>query len=565
MSLPPAPRDAPAARPGVAPVTVFEAADSLSHIATGRPAGDAPTDDTTASGASLSRRTAGAFAWRFTSETSKLALQLSVQITLARLLPVEAFGLLAVAMLVINFGTRLYEIGTGPAIIQRLALTDVHIRVAFTLSLLSGTLFTLIVWLGAPAIASLFRAEPVTPVLRVIGLVFLIGSISTTAESLLQRRMDYRSLLTIEIVSYAVGYAAVGIGLALLHQGVWSLAWATLSQAALRSTMLLAKVRHPARLSLAGREVRDLMNFGIGMTLSRIASFSAQNADYFVVSRWLGTVALGLYSRAYQLMLLPIYQFSSIINVVLFPAYSSIQDDCARLRHGYLASITAASMVAFPAFTMLAIVAPELMTGVFGPQWSGAARPLQILCIAGAAYCIYSLADSLTRAKGALYVKFLYQSIYALCVFGGAMLARSRGISGVAVAVLGATVVAYLLMAHLSLRLTHTGWRPFLHAQLPAIAICSVVAAAGILVASLLRAAGAGALAVCVVTLMCASAVAVVAAFAFPSRYQNQSVVEGLVAVRSYGFEQLVALRCRCAADMRVAGSSIARVLLHWS
>jgi O-antigen/teichoic acid export membrane protein len=514
-------------------------------------------------GASLSRRTVSAFGWRFTSESSKLALQLAVQITLARLLPVEAFGLLAVAMLVINFGSRVSEIGTGPAIIQRLTLTERHVRVAFSLSLASGALFTLIVWFGAPAIAALFHAGAVTSVLRLIGFVFVISGVGTTAESLLQRRMDYRRLLKIDLVSHAVGYAGVGISLAVLHYGVWSLAWATLAQTAVRSMMLLLTARHPARLSLGGREVRDLMNFGIGMTLSRLASFAAQNADYFVVSRWLGTVALGLYSRAYQLMMLPIYQFTSINNAVLFPAYSSIQDDSARLRHGYLASIAVASMVVFPAFTMLAIVAPELMTGVFGPQWFGAVQSLQILCVAGAAYCIYSLADSLTRAKGALCVKFLYQSVYALCVFGGATLARSWGISGVAFAVLVATLVAYLLMAHLSLRLTHTDWRAFLLAQLPATAICSAVGVAGILVATLLRAGGVGPLAVCAVTLMAASAAGILAVFALPTRYQNATVAAGLVAVKTYGLDQMVVLRCRGLTDMRVATSSLARALLR--
>ncbi len=512
-------------------------------------AADCAASDAPAAGASLSKRTLGAFAWRLASESSRLVLQLAVQITLARLLPVRAFGLLAVAMLVVNFASRVSEMGTGPAIIQRLVLTDMHVRVAFSLSILSGALFTVAVWIGAPLIASLFGAEAVTPVLRLIGFVFLIGSVGTTAESLLQRRMDYRTLLKIELVSYALGYAGVGIALALMNQGVWALAWATLMQMTVRSTMLVAMAPHPARPSLAGRETRDLLNFGVGMTLSRLASFAAQNGDYFVVSRWLGTFALGLYSRAYQLMALPIYQFSGILNAVLFPAYSSIQEDSERLRHGYLTSIALSSMVVFPVLTVFAIVAPELMTGAFGPRWAGAARPLQILCVAGAAYCIYNLADSLVRAKGALYVKFFYQTIYAVLVVGGAMLARSRGISGVALAVLVATVVAYLLMAHLSLRLTHTRWRPFVYAQLPAMAISSVVACSGIAVASLLRAAEAGPLAVCGGTICAASAAGLVALFVLPIRYHDATVAAAMVAAKKYGGAQLTLLWRRYRAE----------------
>src|SRR5262249_48614827 len=226
----------------------------------------------------------------------------------------------------------------------------------------------------------------------------------------------------------------------------------------------------------ARREAQQLLNFGFGQTLARLATFAAQNGDYFVVSRWLGTTALGYYSRAYQLMCLPIYQFSSILNAVLFPAYATIQTDPERLQRGYLGSICLSAIVVFPALTTMGVVATELMTGAFGPQWAPAAAPLQILCAAGACFCIYNLADSLVRARGAVYLKFFYHSIYALAVFGGAIAGSRWGITGVAIGVVGANGLVYLLMARLSLRLTGSGWRLFLLAQLPAVAVSGAVA-----------------------------------------------------------------------------------------
>jgi PST family polysaccharide transporter len=327
------------------------------------------------------QRTANAFVWRLVSESSKFALQMGVQVTLARLLPVEAFGVLAIASLLINFGFCMAEIGTGPALIQRAEITAKHVRVAWSLSVMCGALVSLGIWMGAPVIAALFRADAAAPVLRLIGLVFVIGSAGTTAESLLQRRMDYRRLLCVELLSYGCGYAVLGITLAALNYGVWALAWGTVAQSTLKTSLLLLLSPHSLRPCLARAEAGQLLNFGVGMTLGRLASFSAQNADYFVVARWLGTTALGFYSRAYQLMCLPIYQFSSILNYVLFPAYSSIQTEPDRLRRGYLGSVCLASLVVFPALTTMAIVAPELMITMFGPQWAPAAPALRILCV----------------------------------------------------------------------------------------------------------------------------------------------------------------------------------------
>lgn len=498
---------------------------------------------------SLSKLTMDSFAWRLLSESSKLVLQVGVQVALARLLPVDAFGLLAVAMLVVNFGARLSEMGTGPALIQRATITATHVRVAFSLAAVSGALLSAATWFGAPLVAALFKVPEVAPPLRLIGLMFVFGSLGTTAESLMQRRMEYRRLLRVELVSYGVGYALVGIVLALLRCGIWALAWAIVVQSIVRTAMLLVMAPHPARPCLSTREAGQLLNFGVGMTLGGLASFTAQNAATFVVARWLGTTALGLFSRAYQLMYLPIYQFSSILCLVLFPAYSTIQADPERVERGYLGSLCLSALVMFPAFAAMAIVAPELMTGVLGPQWAAAAVPLRILCVAGAFYCIYTLADAVARGMGAVYAKFVNQAVYAVAVFAGAWAAKGWNTAGVAVGVLCATVLVYGLMAHLSLRVTRSEWRRFFRAQLPGIAVAVAVAAIGAPIASMLRAATPDPLVVLAGTLAACGAAWAAAAAALPRRWLTASVREMIANATTAGVEAAAGLRRRYRPD----------------
>src|SRR5262245_60385302 len=108
-------------------------------------------------------RTRIAFTWRFASESLKFVLQLTVMIILARLVSVDQFGLLALAMVVTNLVIRVSEIGIYYAVIQRKDLTDTHIRVAFTLSTLFGLFFTAVVYVIAPLAATLLRNDEVTP------------------------------------------------------------------------------------------------------------------------------------------------------------------------------------------------------------------------------------------------------------------------------------------------------------------------------------------------------------------------------------------------------------------
>ena len=268
------------------------------------------------------------------------------------------------------------------------------------------------------------------------------------------------------------------------------------------------------------------------MTLDRLASFAAQKADYFVVARWLGPTALGFYSRAFQLMCLPIYSLSSILNAVLFPAYSSIQRDPDRLRRGYLGSVCLSAMGVFPVLTMLAIVAPDLMATVFGPHWAPAGPALRILCLAGILFCVYVLSDSLVRASGAVYRKFVYNTVYLLAVLTGASIGTRWGIGGVAAGVVAATAVAYVLMSRVSLRLTRTGWRPFFAAQGPGVALSCAVAAAGIPAAGLLRTGGFAPLIVLIGTSGIAAVAALAAALTIPDEWLTSSVREPLCNAR---------------------------------
>ncbi|HEX5081455.1 MAG TPA: lipopolysaccharide biosynthesis protein [Blastocatellia bacterium] len=466
-------------------------------------------------------RAVNAFAWRFVSESLKFVLQLTVMVILARLVRVDQFGLLALAMVVTNLVIRISEIGIYYAVVQRKDLTDTHIRVAFTLSTLFGLFFMAVVYMTAPLAATLLRNDEVTPILRLMSVIFLFMNLGSTAMGLLQKKLDYRNLLIAELCSYGIGYALVSVALALLGYGVWALAWASVIQFMLRSALLLWLSPHPKRPSLALEEARQLLAFGVGSSLSTLANYAAINGDYFVVGRWLGATALGLYSRAYQLMTLPMMQFTSVIASVLFPVYSMIQDEDARLRRAYLNSVSLSAIIVTPTLATLGVLAPEIMSGIFGVEWAGAAVPLTILCAGGSLNAAYTLGDSLARAKGEVYAKFRRHAIYAACVFAGSYIGGKWGIAGVALGVVVATIVMYLLMAQLTNRLVGANWKQYLLCQLPGMILAASVVAVTLPITILLRYAQLPPLLVLPVVLIVAAAAAVVTGALLPRDWFN--------------------------------------------
>jgi PST family polysaccharide transporter len=436
----------------------------------------------------LAERVRKALGWRFLAKFCAFGLRLVVLVVLARLVSVDGFGLVAQAMIVTGLAALVSEIGMGPALVQRRELTETHIRVAFTVSLLSGLALMAAIWFGAPLAAAAFRSPAVVPVLRLISSTCLFTALGATASSLLQRQLAFRALFGVEFTSYFLGYGVVGVTLAVCGYGVWALGWAPVAEALLRAGLLYATYPHPVRPSLARAEARQLFHFGAGMTLSRLANYAALTGEKFVVGRQLGAVALGLYSRAYQLMTLPMSEFSEVVGAVLFPAYAEIQNEPARLRRAALVTISLSALAVFPMLAVLAIAAPELVVGILGPMWAGAVVPLQILCLGGAFRAIYSLGDSVARAKGAVYAKTWRHAVSALCVVGGSLLGCRWGIAGVAVGVVGALAVMYLLMAQLTVRLSGAGWAAFFAAHVPGLILAGCVVGLALPVTAVLRA-----------------------------------------------------------------------------
>src|SRR5205085_2202322 len=95
--------------------------------------------------------------------------------------------------------------------------------------------------------------------------------------------------------------------------------------------------------------------------------------------RWLGAGPLGLYSRAYNFLMVPTTLFGTVVDKVLFPAMAHIQGDTKRLTRAFRRSLAIVAMVTLPVSVVLVVLAPELVTLVLGQRWSGMIVPFQVL------------------------------------------------------------------------------------------------------------------------------------------------------------------------------------------
>lgn len=468
------------------------------------------------SGGQLLERTVHAVGWQFATVFGKYMLQFLVVAVLSRLLSPEDFGVVGQAMIFIGLANLFSDIGVAPALIQRKTISDAHIRVAFTFSVFTGLIMAGIAWLTAWIPAIVFRNPALEPLLQLLSVTLLFKSIGITATCLLMRRLDFRRWFWIYIGAYVVGSATVGVGMALAGYGAWALAWAYVTQDALSCLILLAVVRHPMRFLFARAEARQLLGFGVGMTLSRLTHYATENLDRFVVGRWLGAAPLGLYTRAYELLTVSNGTFAQVLGRVLFPAFSKMQDQPERLWSVYLRAVSTVSLVAFPICTGLAVAAPEAVRFVFGPHWDDAVLPLQILCAGGVFWAVTTISDAMVQALGAVYGIFWRRVVLSTAIFAGALIGSQQGIAGVAGGVAVSMVMMYFLMARLCLRLTQGNWREFALCQIPGICTTALITSGAHAAAVMLRANGFSTVVTLLVTVLAGVLIAALALLALP-------------------------------------------------
>jgi O-antigen/teichoic acid export membrane protein len=215
-------------------------------------------------------------------------------------------------------------------------------------------------------------------------------------------------------------------------------------------------VRHevrPRRPSAILASARRLLGFGSAYSLSQLGNWMATNTDNLVVASLLGPASLGIYARAYQLLVQPAVLIGSVADKVLFPAMSRIQDDHRRLSRAYVTANSLLAMLTLPASVLLFVLAPEIVAILLGPGWEAVAVPLRIFAVVLLPRTAYKISGSLTRATGAVLGGAVRQWIYAGEVALGCAIGSRWGINGVAVGASVAIVLHTVVMLKFSARL----------------------------------------------------------------------------------------------------------------
>ncbi|PCJ81307.1 MAG: hypothetical protein COA49_06230 [Bacteroidetes bacterium] len=343
--------------------------------------------------------------WQSVNVTVQVVLQLGFIAALARLIPTEAFGIMAIALVVVGFVEIFAQVGIGPALIQNPNVTTEHRRTAFVFSLGLGIIFFAGTYFAAPAVAELYNQPLLTEVLRWISLSFIISGAYVVPRSMLIKKMQFKYLFLCSSTAMIFGNLIIGLSLAANGAGIWAYVAALLTQNTLLGIGYWIASPGPVSLKLNKVALREMVGYGGRSTVFNMINYAAGKIDTMVVgvqtTDWTLT---GFYDRSAYLMGLPVTVLGKLGDSVLFSGMAMMQSDLERLRRTVLYSVHAVSLFVIPLTVFLILRAKEVTVLLLGSSFLEATPIVTILFSCVALRSFIKIGDATMRATDRLKV-----------------------------------------------------------------------------------------------------------------------------------------------------------------
>jgi PST family polysaccharide transporter len=381
-----------------------------------------------------------------TAQVAKFLLQTGSTVVLARILTPQDYGLIAMVTAITGFVAMFKDMGLSLATIQKTEINHLQVSTLFWINVAVSIVLALILVAIAPIISWFYSEPKLTGITLVLAGTFIFSGLTVQHQALLRRQMRFSTLAMVEIGSMAAGITT-GIILAWYGAGYWALVG--LSAATALSNVVLVWFFCEWRPGLPVRRsgVRSMIAFGGHLTGFGIVNYFARNFDQILLGRFCGANVLGLYSRAYNIMMLPISQVREPLNAVAIPALSHIQNEPVRYKKYYIKLVTLLAFITMPLTVLLFVCADEVIGLLLGSKWLGAVSIFKVLAVAAFIQPVVTTVGLVLISLGQSKRYFTVGTINSIIIVISFILGLPWGAIGVAIAY---TIASYVMSVPVS-------------------------------------------------------------------------------------------------------------------
>lgn len=414
--------------------------------------------------------------WNAFSQFFKMAVQIINLLYLAKVIPPTEYGIMAMAVVVMNLGILLRDLGTSAAIIQRRNISHQIVNSIFWINIFIGVLLFFLIIISAPVIASFYSESKLIYVLLMLSITFPLSSSAATHLALLERESKFKLVSMVEVVSSVLSLIAA-IVMANLGFGVYSLVVQaiTLSLTSAILFWLLTDWRPSTQKLINIDDVKQVFGFSANLSLFNLINYFSRNADSFLIGKYMSAFVLGSYNLAYRIMLFPLQSLSFVATRSLYPILSHHQDDIDKLRGVYINSVFCILLISAPLMSGIAVLSDSFIYLFFGDKWYMTAGVLKWLAPTGIIQSILSTTGAVFMAKDRTDILMKLGVVGALLQVGAFSLGVRYSIETFAILYFIANVINFFPVMFILFNLISYEFRAFIIKVIPIIISTSVM------------------------------------------------------------------------------------------
>lgn len=408
---------------------------------------------------SLKKQALSGVFWSFLQLFSTQVIGFIVSIILARLLRPSEFGLIAMLGIFISIGTTLINSGLTQSLIRSENIDEEDFSTVFIFNLIGSLFIYGFIFVTAPVIATFYKQELLTSIIRVYSVTFIINAFSAIQTTRLNKKLDFKTQMKVSIPSLIIG-STVGIAMALNNYGVWSLVWSAVIQSLMATIQMWYWTKWKPVWAFNWKKFNYHFHYGVKLMFSGILDTVFRNAYSVIIGKFFAPAQVGFYNRADSLQMLPAGTISSIITKVSFPLFASIQNDDERLKSIFKRIMQMVIFLVTPTLVLMGVLAEPLFRFLFTEKWLPAVPYFQILCANGVLYPIHGYNLQILNVKGRSDLFLKLEIIKKILVVVVILISFQFGIFGLLYGSVTTSLICFFINAYYSGKfINYTAWQ----------------------------------------------------------------------------------------------------------
>lgn len=382
----------------------------------------------------LKTKTMKAVKWNFASTALGAVLGIFQLWLLSRILPPAEYGVISLALMIIQFFNIFIDFGISNSIIRHSKISEIELSSLYVISIALGVLTFIGAFAVSPLLASFFNSPELVLQVRIMAVAFLLAPFGQQFRAILARELRFNFIAIVAIITLLVNCVLV-ISLALIYRQAWVASVAFfVSTAVSCAIFFFASLRErPLSFAFSWPAARPHMRYAAQLVGDSLINVVSVNTFPALMARLVSLPAIGGYNIAYGISINLIERLKPVLTQALFPAFAKIQDDEEKLTRNFLLVTTYGALVNFPLLMGMFVCSSSVVHVFFKPEWYFIDVLVKILCLVGMVRSIDAPVISLLLVKAKMYLNV--RMGIAKLIIGVALayvLGKQYGIVGIA-------------------------------------------------------------------------------------------------------------------------------------